>query len=379
VIRPRTRTFLLILALAGLGLTMPGCGAPGYDWPDSNHVRGQRFHNLPAVSEPGLFEFLQWSISSRGIPWSTRERLVAQTVPLARSLELRITHINHATVLIQIDGVNVLTDPIWSERASPVSFVGPKRLRSPGVAFESLPSIDVVLISHNHHDHCSAETLQRLAERHNPVFIGGLGTQALLSGFGIQRTVDLDWWQEKWFEGVRVGFAPAKHWSARSIDDRNHTLWGSFFVRGSSNRGRLHSVYFAGDTGYGAHFQEIAKRYGTPTVALLPIGAYKPEWFMHAHHMSPTDAVRAHQDLKSTQSYGIHWGTFDLSDEGEYEPAGTLGLALDAAGIARSEFEALENADCRVQANRSMEVKAEVAGALRFGACKAEDNPPLPE
>jgi L-ascorbate metabolism protein UlaG (beta-lactamase superfamily) len=355
-------------ALAGLGMT--SCGAPGYDWPASNHVRGQRFHNVPMASEPGFFEFLQWSLSSGAIPWPTRERSVAQTVPLARSLELRITHVNHATVLIQIDGVNVLTDPIWSERASPVSFVGPKRLRSPGVAFESLPPIDVVLISHNHHDHCSAETLQRLAERDNPVFVGGLGTQALLSGFGIPRAVDLDWWQEKWFEGVRVGFAPAKHWSARSIDDRNHTLWGSFFLRGTSNRGRSQSVYFAGDTGYGAHFAEIAKHYGAPTVALLPIGAYKPEWFMHAHHMSPTDAVRAHQDLNSKQSYGIHWGTFDLSDEGEYEPVGTLGLALDAAGIARANFEALENADCRVQANHNTKDTAEVFIPSRFGACK---------
>jgi N-acyl-phosphatidylethanolamine-hydrolysing phospholipase D len=164
---------------------------------------------------------------------------------------------------------------------------------------------------------------------------------------GIPRNhvVDMDWWTEKRFSGLSVGFAPAQHWSGRSLGDRNHTLWGSYFLRGLSPLGRRESVYFAGDTGMGPHFANVRERFGSPAVALLPIGAYAPTWFMRAHHTAPSEAVEAHLALGAGQSYGIHWGTFDLSDEGQYQPAGELGQALDEKGIAREKFVALENGE----------------------------------
>jgi L-ascorbate metabolism protein UlaG (beta-lactamase superfamily) len=253
---------------------------------------------------------------------------------------IRVTFVNHATTLVQMDGLNILTDPIWSDRVSPVSFAGPGRHKPPGVRFDDLPRIDVVLISHDHHDHCDLVTLTRLWGRDHPRIFAGLGTAALLAGAHIDAAGDLDWWERRTVGSVQIVFTPAQHWSARGATDRDRVLWGGFHLSGPSG-----SVYFAGDTGLGPHFRTIRERLGAPTVALLPIGAYQPEWFMSPSHMSPAQAVVAHRALAATTSVAIHWGTFDLADEGQYQPAGELTLALDARGIPHRDFRILENGE----------------------------------
>lgn len=327
------------------GAALAGCGgAPMYAGRVTEHFDGTQFHNMPEGWEPGLADLLQWQLGSEAIHWDEKHTHTFTTKPAQRSTEIVVTMVNHATVLIQFEGVNILTDPVWSERVSPVSWAGPKRHRPPGIVFEDLPPIDIVVISHNHHDHCDKPTLLRLAQTHNPTFVGGLGTRAMLGDFGIAKSVELDWWSKHTLGPVTVGFAPAQHWSARSLGDRNQVLWGSYAFF-SNHEGVRRSVYFAGDTGWGPHFRQVRERWGAPNVALLPIGAYAPTWFMNPHHMSPVESVQAHRALGAGQSYGIHWGTFDLSDEGEYQPAGELGLALDAARIPRARFVALQNGE----------------------------------
>src|SRR6185503_7337082 len=179
---------------------------------------------------------------------------------------------------------NVLTDPVWSERVSPVSWAGPKRVRPPGLAFEQLPRIDVVLISHNHYDHLDLDTLRRLERAHQPLFVTCLGNRAFLAQHGLGRVTELDWWDTAPVGSGRVLCTPAQHWSGRGLSDRNRTLWGGFVIELADR-----TVYFAGDTGYCAQFAEIRSRYGVVDVALLPIAAYKPRWFMREQHMNPDE------------------------------------------------------------------------------------------
>jgi L-ascorbate metabolism protein UlaG (beta-lactamase superfamily) len=251
---------------------------------------------------------------------------------------LLVTFINHSTVLMQTGGLNILTDPIWSMRASPVSWSGPKRHTAPGVRLDDLPPIDIVLLSHNHYDHCDIPTLRRLAVRYSPRIITSLGNTALLESKGIGRGVDLDWWQDADLsDALRVTAVPAEHFSGRGLGDRNRTLWCGFVIEGSGG-----PIYFAGDTGYGPQFDEIASRFAPPRLALLPIGAYLPRWFMSPVHMGPDEAVRAHQALKASASLGIHIGTFALADDGEDEPVEELKEELKKAGIPGDRFRALK-------------------------------------
>ncbi|MEM1350444.1 MAG: MBL fold metallo-hydrolase [Myxococcota bacterium] len=245
---------------------------------------------------------------------------------------------NHATTLIQVPGANIITDPIFSERAGPLTWAGPKRHRAPGVCFEDLPSIDIVLLSHNHYDHCDSQSLARLAKRDDPIFLAGLGTRRLLKRFDVERVRELDWWQTTSHSGVELTFAPAQHWSTRGLGDANVNLWGSFFIDAKDA-----TFYFAGDTGWGSHFHTIAERLGRPDVALLPIGAYEPRWFMRPQHINPAEAVDAHLALGATRSVGIHWGTFDLTDEPHDEPPKALARALQAKNIPADAFLALPN------------------------------------
>jgi L-ascorbate metabolism protein UlaG (beta-lactamase superfamily) len=224
---------------------------------------------------------------------------------------VRVTFINHSTVLIQLPGCNILTDPIWSERASPVPWAGPRRHRPPGVRLEDLPPIDVLLLSHNHYDHLDRPTLRRLTPTHTitPLGVGG---------------IELDWWQSIDVAGLHITAVPATHFSGRDLFDRNGTLWCGYSIATAHG-----PVYFAGDTGFnGTPFTEMRERLGEPMLALLPIGAYKPRWIMQPMHMSPTDAADAHALLGSKHSVAIHFGTFQLTDEGECEPADDLRAAL---------------------------------------------------
>ena len=241
--------------------------------------------------------------------------------------EMRLTFVNHSTVLLQMDGVNVLTDPIWSERCSPVSFAGPRRVVPPGLRFEQLPPIDLVLVSHNHYDHMDLPTLRQLADERRPRLIVPLGNRRTLERARVPGAEELDWWQSaRVRDGVHVHAVPTQHFSGRGLFDRDRALWAGFVVTGPAG-----VAYFAGDTGFGPHFAEIRERFGPPRLAVLPIGAYRPEWFMSRVHASPDEAVAAHRILGAHTSVGIHFGTFRLADDGQGEPAERIAELLRAS------------------------------------------------
>ena len=258
-------------------------------------------------------DVLRWKFSSRPERSPSFVGDVVQSKPPSsvEGDELRITLINHSTVLLQQNGSNILTDPIWSERASPLSWIGPRRRRKPGVRWEDLPFIDTVLLSHNHYDHLDLGTLRRLADRGQSQFVVPAGVARLLRSNGIGPVHELDWGESLAVAGTRVHSVPALHFSARGLFDRNRTLWCGYVVEAW---GRI--IYFAADTAFGGHFASIRERFGAPYLALLPIGAYEPRWFMSAVHMGPEEAVKAHQILGAQTSIAIHHGTFQLADEG---------------------------------------------------------------
>ena len=317
----------LALAAAGVGV---GCAfsAPRYHGLVSDHFDGRHFHN-PAAPEPhGAGGLLRWMTHREPGPWRDWVDDPPGLPPAARveGGAIRVTVVGHATALIQMDGINVLTDPIWSDRASPVAFAGPKRVRVPGIRFEELPHIDLVLVSHNHYDHLDLRTLRRLEEEHHPRFVVPLGNAEVLERGGIPGATELDWWQSvEVAPGVKLTVVPSQHFSTRGPFDAGNTLWSSFVIEGPSGR-----AFFAGDTGYGPHFKEIGRRMGAMRVALLPIGAFRPRWFMSPVHMGPDEAVRAAQDLGAATSVAIHFGTFRLADDGEMEPVVELRKALEA-------------------------------------------------
>jgi L-ascorbate metabolism protein UlaG (beta-lactamase superfamily) len=224
--------------------------------------------------------------------------------------ELRTTLVNHSTVLLQQEGCNILTDPMWAERASPLSWIGPRRKRIPGVAWKDLPRIGVVRLSHNHYDHLDLSTLRLLTAAGDATFIVPARVARMLRSEKIGPVHELDWGESISLPNITIHCVPALHFSARGIFDRNSTLWCGYVIE---NRERL--IYFAGDTAFGPHFARIRERFGSPRVAFLPIGAYQPRWFMSPVHMSPEDALRAHKILAAETSVAIHHGTFQLADE----------------------------------------------------------------
>jgi L-ascorbate metabolism protein UlaG (beta-lactamase superfamily) len=280
--------------------------------PFPKHFDGKRFFNPGAPQARGFLDAMRWKLNSRPAP---SPRFVADVVPSKPPAsvlgdQLQITLVNHSTLLLQQNGSNILTDPIWSERASPFNSVGPRRRRKPGVLWDDLPRIDTVLLSHNHYDHLDLPTLRRLADLGQSEFIVPVGIARLLRSQNIGPVHELDWGESLPLAKVTIHCVPALHFSARGVFDRNRTLWCGYVIEAA---GRI--VYFAADTAFGGHFAQIRERFGAPRVALLPIGAYEPRWFMSAVHMGPEDAVRAHQILGAETSIAIHHGTFQLTDE----------------------------------------------------------------
>ncbi len=346
------RTFVLSL---GLFLSSGCFSAPVYTGPQSPHFNGDYFFNrvsadksawdMVRVSTGLLFIAEEWP------EWIEHQ---PQRVPEERVQgdRIAVTFINHATVLIQVDGVNILTDPIYSLRASPVQWAGPKRVRRPGVRLEDLPPIDVILISHNHYDHLDLDTLQKLQDLQlkepdssgssGPMILAGLGNAQLFQQHGLQHFQDLDWGQRVSLHDVEFIFSEGQHRSGRGLTDQMKTLWGGFVIRTCHG-----NIYFAGDTGYGPQFREAREQYGPFALSLLPIGAYEPRWFMKPLHMNPRDAVQAHIDLGSQQSVGIHWGTFQLTYESVAQPVHDLEQAVQEMQIPHDQFWTLEFGETR--------------------------------
>lgn len=241
---------------------------------------------------------------------------------------------NHATFLIQFPGINILVDPVWATHAGPLGWLGPARVREPGVIFDDLPRIDLVLISHNHYDHLDAATMKRLASRFSPKVLVPLGNKRLIRSFGIADVHEMDWWNDiQIIPSLSIILTPAQHFSARTPFDRQKSLWGGFMIRH-----RNHQIYFEGDSGYSPHFVDIRKRLGSPDISILGIGAYEPQWFMQPMHMNPAEAVQAHIDLGSRRSIAMHFGTFQLSAEAIDQPSIDLRDALRNRGIPEADF-----------------------------------------
>ena len=246
----------------------------------------------------------------------------------------RITWIGHSTFLIQHRGINILTDPIFSKRASPVSFAGPERLVKLPIDIDELPAIDYVVISHNHYDHLDVESVRALAEQAHFLVPLKLKEWFVELGVAENRVMEFDWWDEQAFPGIRVVATPSQHWSARGPFDRNRTLWASWYIELDDL-----SLWFAGDTGYNTmQFREIGQRFPGIDIGLIPIGAYAPRWFMGPQHVNPEEAVRIHQDIGAKRSYGMHWGTFQLTAEPIMQPKERLALALAESKLNADEF-----------------------------------------
>jgi L-ascorbate metabolism protein UlaG (beta-lactamase superfamily) len=310
-------------------------GPPGYP----KHFDGSRFFNPGQPQARGWLEVLKWQLNSRK---ERSPRFVADVEPSRPPArvepgELRVTFVNHATVLIQHPDFNILTDPVWSERASPVAWAGPRRHRAPGVRFEDLPRIDVVLLSHNHYDHLDIATVRRLASNSQTRFVVPTGVASLLRSNYIASD-ELDWGDSVDACNTRIHSVPAMHFSARGLFDRNRTLWCGYVIEAGGC-----VIYFAGDTGFGPHFAMIRERFGPPRLALLPIGAYDPRWFMGPVHMAPEDAVKAHEILGAKTSIAIHHGTFQLTDEAIDTPARVLRSCAPECffALANGDFAAL--------------------------------------
>ncbi|MCJ7451016.1 MAG: MBL fold metallo-hydrolase [Steroidobacteraceae bacterium] len=317
-------------------------GGPGYRGPPSDHFNGSTFFNPDASAGKSFSEFLRWQRTSQATPWPqwVENRAVPCLPEALQPGEIALTFINHITYLLQFRGLNLLTDPVYSERVSPVQWSGPRRVRAPGLAFESLPRIDVVLVSHNHYDHLDLDTLKRLENDHRPLFLTGLGNRAFLQEHGLGQVREFDWWDEASHGDARLTYTPAQHWSGRGVSGRNRTLWGGFVIEADGRK-----VFFAGDTGYWKHFGDLRGRLGVMDLALLPIGAYEPRWFMGEQHMNPEEAVRAHLDLEAKLSIGTHYGCFQLTDEGIDEPLHALDAARRRHGVAETRFRALETGE----------------------------------
>jgi L-ascorbate metabolism protein UlaG (beta-lactamase superfamily) len=340
----RVRWLLLFLVVVAVAASCASL-TPRYEGPVSDHFDGRVFHDDPPVHK-SLGQVFRWQLSRRSEgPW-TRDLTPVRYEPPPERVDgdaLRVTFVNHATVLVQTAGLNIVTDPIWSQRASPLASAGPERHRAPGLAFQDLPPIDLVLVSHNHFDHMDAFSVRLLSEDHDPLFIAPLGNCYYLARFGARRCRELDWWEQAApFAHLRIYAVPVRHWARRGILDTNRSLWAGFVIETDARR-----VFFAGDTGMGEHFEAIRRRLGSPDVALLPIGAYLPRWFMSAQHIDPAEAVAAHRILGAKQSMAIHFGTFRLADDGQEQPVADLLAALNAAGMPTSEFWIPDNGDSR--------------------------------
>ncbi len=322
--------------------------AKGHQGPETDHFNGKIFYSYGSPASTNAIAIgkrkpiLKWLLHRKRNTWLKRKNTL-DTTPDERiqGSELVVTFINHATVLIQTEGLNILTDPMWSKRASPFRSIGPSRFREPGVKFENLPPIDVVLISHNHYDHLDLDTLKRLQAKYDPKIVVGLGNAQYLKERGITNVAEIDWWDRITLtEGVDVVCAPGQHFSSRTLSDRNNTLWCGYIIESKNG-----NIFFAGDTGYGKFVETISERYKAFRLALLPIGAFRPQWFMGPVHISPDQALQIHHELNVQTSVGIHFGTFQLADDTQDEPQTRISELVRDAQDTKPDFRVLDHGE----------------------------------
>ena len=314
-------------------------------YPESDHYDGESFFNPEPTTRStagrrlSIFTILRARMKKDPAVWAIWPKHVEnRPYPSPGGAEPAVTFIGHSSFLIRLPGMNILTDPVFSARCSPFRFAGPKRVRAPGLALAALPRIDLILLSHNHYDHMDLVSLRKIRRRFpKAAIVSMLGNAAYLARKRLPRAMELDWWQSVRIGEASITATPARHFAARTLWDRNETLWGGFWI---SHGGR--SIYFAGDTGYTKFFKEINARLGAPDLALLPIGAYEPRWFMGVVHMNPADAVMAFQDLEAKRAIGMHFGTFQLTAEAIDAPIHDLAAARAEAGMADEAFMALD-------------------------------------
>ncbi|RGP38552.1 hypothetical protein D1012_06390 [Pseudotabrizicola alkalilacus] len=346
----KRRNFLkgsALLAALGLG---GGAGAMAisssrnryYAGPSSDHFDGVRFFNPGGTPLRGLSDVLKWQWGGNRARWP-EQVTVAATRPAAQVEDLTITMVGHATLLIQTAGLNILTDPVWSDRASPLAFAGPKRVAAPGIAFADLPRIDAILLSHNHYDHLDLTTLASLHAAHAPQIITPLGNDAIIrSAVPEARITVADWGQAVPFGPLTVHFEPCHHWSARGMADRSMALWAAFLIAGPAGK-----ILHIGDTGFdqGRPYRALSAKHGAIRAAILPIGAYEPRWFMQGQHQNPAEAVEGFVLSGAAHAIGHHWGTFQLTNEARDAPLAALETALAAKAIPADRFRPLAPGD----------------------------------
>ena len=327
-------------AAGGWALLAPSRSNAYYSGPVSDHFDGTLFFNPGGVKPKGQLAILRWQLTDRGTAWPDAYPSPFQPdrpPPRFAGAGSRVAHVGHASFLIQTQGRNILIDPVWAERASPLSFVGPRRVNAPGIGFDALPPIDVVLVTHNHYDHMDVATLGALWQRFRPRILTPLGNDTILrqSIPGLEAEA-LDWDARVDLEGeIWVHVEPTLHWSARGTSDRRHALWASFVLETAA-----HSIYCVGDSGFGdgGAFRRVRQRHPNLSLALLPIGAYEPRWIMRNNHMNPEEALEALQLCGAERALGHHWGTFRLTNEAVDEPPQRLAVALAHASLAPQRF-----------------------------------------
>jgi L-ascorbate metabolism protein UlaG (beta-lactamase superfamily) len=313
-----------------------------YGGPPSDHFDGTLFFNPGFHWTRTFFQAMRAMAVAKGTRWPKHFPSPFRDRPPARveGSGLRVALVGHATLLIQTGGLNILTDPVWSKRASPTRFAGPRRANPPGIAFDDLPQIDVVLITHNHYDHLDLATLARLNAAHKPRIIVPLGNDTIIQAHDRSIAAEAHDWSSRIVlsDTVAVHLEPALHWSARGLKDRRMALWCAFVIATPAG-----VIYHVGDTGFGdgSQFRTVREKFGRLRLALLPIGAYEPRWFMRDQHMNPDEAAQAFLALGATAAIGHHWGTFRLTIEGVDEPPEELAVALARHGVAADCFRAL--------------------------------------
>jgi len=315
-----------------------------YQGPVSDHFDGERFFDPHGAPPRSRRDLLRWHMERRAsrAKWPAWAPSPFADRPPARveGAALRISYVGHASFLLQTAGLNILLDPVWSKRASPFRFIGPKRVNDPGIAFADLPPIDIVLVSHGHYDHLDLDTLSRLRAGHRPRVITPLGNDTIMRNRDPAIAAEAYDWNDRvaLSERVAATLVPTRHWSARNLSDRNMSLWASFVIEAPGGR-----VYFVADSGYGEgrHFRTVRERHGPLQLAILPIGAYEPRWFMREQHMNPAESVQALIDCGAELALGHHYGTFQLTDEAIDAPLIALAEALQGAAISAERFRTL--------------------------------------